>query len=104
MQRQKYLIGKSKIHGLGVIAKTNIGEKEIIDVGIDFWVGLFPYVTPDFGSYINHCRNANTKLIYLNNKYYVFSLKKINRGEEITINYDYCPWFIAGSKHWYKDC
>ena len=104
MNRQvKYIIGKSQIQGNGVIATKNINQWEAIDIGIDYWLIFIPYVTQHFGSLINHSRNANTYLSYINGKYYVVANKHIRRGDEITINYDHCPWFIEGSKPWYKN-
>ena len=102
-QQVKYRIGKSNIQGQGVIATQNIKPGEIIGIGIDYWLYFIPYVTRYFGSWMNHSRNSNTQLLYLNNKYYVVAQKLIKKGEEITINYDYCPWFIEGSKPWYKN-
>ena len=99
--RMKYHIGSSKIHGNGVIANQNINRGEIIDVGIDYWLNFFPYVTSHFGSWINHCYNANTKLVYVNNKYYIVAQYPIKKGNEITVNYDQTPWYIAGSRPWY---
>ena len=100
----KYKIGASQIHGSGVIATDNINKGEMIDVGIDYWLFFLPYVTSYFGSWINHCRNANTQLLYINNKYYIVAIRSINKGSEITVNYDITPWYICGSRSWYKEC
>lgn len=96
-----YYVSKSKIHGLGVLADTNIKRGHVIDIGIDYYLHLIPYVTPNFGSYINHKSAPNTMLRYMNNAYYVIAIEDINRGCEITIDYDTCPWFINGSRSWY---
>ena len=104
MSSQKYKIGSSIIHGQGVIAAHDIRAGDIIDIGIDYHYGLFPYVTPYFGSWLNHCQHANSKLAYLLNKYYVMAIIDIRRGTEITINYDHTPWYIEGSKPKYKPC
>ena len=100
----KYKISASHIQGSGVIATDYINKGEIIDVGIDYWFYLFPYVTSYCGSWINHCRNANTQLLYINNKYYIVAIRPINKGSEITVNYDTTPWYIDGSRPWYKEC
>lgn len=99
---KKYSIGKSQIHGVGIISARPIKVNERIDVGIDYYFLLFPYVTEGFGSLINHSHKPNTTLIYEHNKYYVVATANIQKGEEITINYDKCPWFIMRSMPWYK--
>ena|SRR6185312_1418127 len=103
IDKKKWAIGPSKIHGSGIIANCNIKEHEIVDVGIDYWMGIIPYVTPHFGSWINHCENANTHLIYFG-KHYIVSQKPIKRGEELTVNYNLTPWYIDRAKPWYTSC
>jgi len=98
----KYQIGPSKIHGKGVIALYTINKGEVIDKGIDYWLGFIPHITPDFGSWLNHSNHANTSLNYITDGYYVVATQNIRKGEEITVNYNQAPWYIDGAKPWYK--
>jgi len=100
--QKKYTLGKSKIQGSGIIATFPIKENEVIDIGIDYWLGLIPYVT-QFGSWLNHCDNANTQLVYFG-KYYIVTKRPIKKGEELTVNYDTAPWYVERSRSWYKKC
>lgn len=84
-----YYIGKSKIEGNGIIAQNNIPSGTIIDIAI---VG--GNITKNFGSYINHQFNCNSKLIEKENNVVVIAIKNISPGEEITINYKHTPWYI----------
>jgi hypothetical protein len=100
----KYTTKDSLIHGKGVFATQYIPQGDIIEIGIDYYYGFFPYVTPYFGSWINHCFNANTRLVYINDKYYVVADKNIRNGTELTINYNQTPWYIMGASPKYKVC
>jgi SET domain-containing protein len=99
-----YRIDQSKIQGQGVIANRPIKVNQLIDMGIQYQYGFLPYVTPHFGSYINHSSNPNTRLLYLNQPHghAVISLHPIRVNEEVTIDYNKCPWYIMGSLPWYK--
>lgn len=99
----KYRIGPSRIHGQGLMAERSIVVGELIDVGIDYHLGIIPYITPHFGSWINHCQHANTKLTYLEGKYYIVATHLIKKGEEITVNYNQAPWYVNGPEPWYKN-
>ena len=98
----KYRIGPSSIHGQGIITKYTINKGEIIDKGIDYIWGLFPYITPYFGSWINHSNHANTQLCYLENGYYIMATQMIKKDEEVTVNYNMTPWYIENARSWYK--
>jgi SET domain-containing protein len=104
MSLEKYVIDSSPIHGKGIIAKQTIQKGEVIDIGIDYYYGIFPYVTPHFGSWLNHCQKANAHLVYMSHKYYVVASSQIRKGQEITVNYNQTPWYINGSKPHYKPC
>ena len=111
-----FYIGKSNIHGNGVIAKKYIPKNYIIGVAINYKyvfpnqipnfiphansiynnsVGLMnnyignvvPNITNDMGIYVNHCPNPNSDLHYCNNIYYLVAIKDIHLGEEISANY-----------------
>ena len=103
-QRQrKYYKARSKIHGRGVFAKTLLHKNQSIDIGIDyyFW-GLIPYVTPHFGSCINHSYRPNSYLKYRRGKWYVIVSKSIPKDTEITLNYGKTPWYIKGPEAHFK--
>ena len=90
-----YYISSSKIHGKGIFIDRDLESEKPIGIGIDFKYFFLPYVTSDFGSYINHSSNPNTKLEYIDNKYYVVSKKYIKKDTEITLNYRNTPWYIS---------
>lgn len=96
----KWFIGKSKIHGYGIGVNKDILVGELIDIGI--YTKFFVPVVSHFGSYINHSFKPTTDLVKIGNIYYVRAIKNINKFEEITLNYDMCPWFIRGSKSYWK--
>lgn len=97
-----FTVKPSEIHGNGVFTTRNFQTDEIIGIGIEYYLYLFPKITPEFGSLINHSSTRpNTSLIYLNDKYYVKADKSIPKDTEILINYDNCPWFIMGSQNHY---
>lgn len=98
----KYYIGKSNIHGIGIIANQEFKANEIVGVGIEYVFYFIPEVTPLFGSYINHSYTPNCRLVYINNKYYVVANSKIDQYSEITVNYNDGPWFIDRAAPWYK--
>lgn len=92
----KYCITKSPIHGKGVISKMYFNAGEPIDIGIDFYFNLVPYVTPNFGTMLNHSWTPNAYLELLDNKHYVVASRDIYPNEEITIDYRKTPWYILG--------
>jgi hypothetical protein len=89
----KWSIGDSSIHGKGVGAARPIKSGEFIDIGIELNFIYFPHVTK-FGSLINHQRFASCELVYHKKMYFVVALVDLERGHEITLNYNQCPWFI----------
>ena len=91
-----YKIKKSKIHGNGVIANKNIKKNTNIGVVITYTY-FIPFRTNDLGYYLNHSFKNNCKLYLIDNKYSIVATKNIKKNDELTINYDDTPWFIAGS-------
>lgn len=103
---KKYTIGPSDIHGRGVICKQKIAKNEKIDIAFIFNKGENnAEITPDFGKYINHKKEANAN-VYTedDNIYYIVANKDIFPNEEITANYDGkdIPIYISGSLPEYK--
>jgi len=109
-----YYIGDSKIHGKGVIASRNLKDDEIVGLGIAFRCYCIPYVTPEFGSFINHSYNPTAYLYWHDGQcldayqgelfdmgWYVRTQKPLKRGQEITVNYNHTPWYIEGPKEHY---
>jgi SET domain-containing protein len=93
-----YYIDKSNIHGKGIFSKKIINKNMIINKGIIFNYIFIPFITPYFGSLINHSTNSNCilKYDYENRVYNVCSIKKIKKNTEITLNYNNLPWFCSG--------
>lgn len=105
--KQRYTIGKSSIHGKGIICMHTIKKDE--NIGIAFIrENNKTYITPYLGEYINHKVDENTylKKIHKNDMdiYYLIAKKNIYFGEEITSNYDglLIPDFIEKSQTHYK--
>ena len=90
-----YYIGNSKIHGRGVFLNKNLKRDSPIDIGIGFTFFIFPYVTSNFGSYINHSNRPNTYLKYSNGSYYVTTLRDLDKNVELTLDYRDTPWYIS---------
>ena len=97
-------IGDSKIHGKGVIADRIFQQGELIEEAICYDSNKVTYVTPYFGSYVNHSWTPNGQLEYVTRdnthdntrcgSWYIRSLQIIYPGEEITANYKSTPDFI----------
>ena len=94
-------IKKSKIHGKGIFIKESIKKNKILGIGIEYKY-FFPKITDNFGSMINHSLIPNCRLQYIKNAYYIVANKNIDKGNEITINYNKTPWFISNAENNYK--
>ena len=102
--RKLYRIGKSKIHGKGVIAKQDIPKNKIIECAIITFNDAEPIITPYFGSWINHaptkskkknyCRNCRLEFKPKKNGYYIVANKLIPKDTEILADYHQTPSFI----------
>ena len=88
-------IQHSDIEGEGVFAKYFIPKGTVIDVGINFSLGIFPNIT-FFGSKLNHSYNPNSTLVFDpdRNIYNVEATKDIPSCREITIDYRDTPFYI----------
>ena len=89
-------IGKSKIEGLGLIAKSNI--KEGTDLGISHvYDKRFPdnYIRLSLGGFINHHEIPNCKAFFSKedsklgqvNHIRLITIKPVKKGEELTVSY-----------------
>ena len=115
IKKQKYKIHSSNINGKGAFANKDIKKNEIIDLAVHFngtKNNQNKFIRTEFGKYINHCDNGNTRVIEVN-KYdglnqtsnlYVQAIKDINQNEEITCNYNNTPFYINNAKQSYKKC
>jgi len=105
---KKYIIKKSKINGVGIFANKNIKKNELIDLAFILYINENNLKDGDitlFGSKINHCSiNDNSYLKNINNKYYIYAKRNINKGEEITSNYNNTPEIIEKPDKSYKKC
>ncbi len=85
-------IEKSKIHGLGLFATSDI--KEGLDLGLSHVLndkykdGL---IRTPLGAFINHSSNPNSDLIENDDNVRLITLRKIKKGEELTV--DYHGWY-----------
>ncbi len=96
-----FVIGKSDIHGDGVIAIKNLQADESIGEGIVFvWHSFIPipYVTQHLGKWINHSYNPNAVLRWINGAWHIVAYAHIRRGAEVTLNYSDTPFYIEGPK------
>lgn len=79
----------SSIHGIGVYAKEDILKNDILFEAIDENNKITYY-----GSLVNHCNNPTSKLIQINNKWFLVALKNLKKGDEIIADYRDTPDFI----------
>ena len=91
-------IKKSKIQGKGMFTNVGFNKNERIGVGIGFNFFILPYVTSDFGSWINHSYKPNARLVYSTSDavYHVVANKYLPKNTEITLDYRDTPWYIYG--------
>ena len=90
-----FYISKSPIHGYGVFAKaylesnTNVGRV----------TNPYPKVTA-MGKRINHSYEPNCRLSYYDDRHELLTIQDIKEGEELTVDYDFCPGFIGTDVTW----
>ena len=96
----KFVIDKSNIDGLGVIAAQNIKAGELIgtavtdEVGIKAKAGKQSDTRTRLGRTLNHQSTENAIQKSENNALNVYAKNSISKGEEITINYINAPDYI----------
>lgn len=100
---KKFYIGPSKIHGHGVLAATRLRKGESVGAGIVFSrvLGLVkvPHITDDLGVWINHAYEPTAELQKRDvgkpsEAWHIVAVRPLRRGEELTLNYNDCPWYI----------
>lgn len=82
----KFKVGKSDIHGKGLIVKKPISEGETIGLA---HVDNKP--TSVIGKYHNHADDPTATSLEMGNKRYLIALRDLNPGDEITTNYRLQP-------------
>jgi SET domain-containing protein len=95
-RRETFYISKSNIQGVGVFADKDYNENSFLFTGIE------PNRKITYlGSKINHCNKVNTYLVNEENGWNIYSKRKINKGEELLIDYNNTPEFIKKpDKNW----
>jgi SET domain-containing protein len=94
-----WYISESKIHGVGIFASKTFPPNSFIDVAIN----NKDIITKPFGSTINHSWTPTARLIYSKGTrtYDIYTIKQLNKGEEVTVDYTFTPDFIVKpSPHW----
>ena len=85
-RREPVQAGRSKIHGMGLMVTQPLEAHEAIVLAAD----LDTKVTPH-GELINHQSKASCKLQQEPDGYWVMSLRPMETGDEITIDYKSLP-------------
>lgn len=78
----KFKIGKSQIEGKGLIVKEPIREGELIGLA-----HIDDQPTDVVGKYHNHEDEPSAASVQMGNKRYLFALRELNPGDEITTDY-----------------
>ena len=78
----KFKVGKSKIEGKGLIVKEPIREGELIGLA-----HINDQPTDIVGKYHNHSEEPSAANVKMGNKRYLYALRELNPGDEITTDY-----------------
>ena len=79
-------IQKSKIDGLGLFAIKDI--KKDTNLGVSHISLEDEIIRTPLGGFINHQDIPNCKRVVKYNKSYIYTIKDIKRGEDITLRYE----------------
>ena len=80
-------IKMSKIHGEGLFAKEDIDDNTKIGLG---WLIVGPeLIRTPLGGFVNHSDEPNTIKIQKDNRYYLYTIRDIKKGEELTLKYTF---------------
>ena len=100
------IIQPSKIHGVGIFIKEPIPKGTRMFLAAD----LNEYekggsVMTRFGGLVNHTKSANCEFTEGDDKglVYLRSLRNINKGEELTIDYSILPFPFKSNVSGYKN-
>jgi len=101
--RKNYFIGKSSIHGRGIMAAVPIKVNDFVNTamvtlksrdGHDFFDVTY------FGSFINHSYSPTAVIKIQDGNYNVYAVKDLEPGEEITLDYTTVPNIKQPKPHW----
>lgn len=91
IQHGNFEIGKSDIHGNGVIAKLPIKAGDFINKAIEPTARSGSsdktHDATMFGRHLNHCGDPNAETKYEEDLFNTYALKDIKPGDEITVDY-----------------
>ena len=77
----------SKIHGEGLFAKEDIDDNT--KIGLGWLVVDAELIRTPLGGFINHSDEPNTIKIKKDNRYYLYTIRDIKKGEELTLKYTF---------------
>lgn len=100
---KNYFIGKSKIHGKGVMAAVPIKANEFINTAMITLRSKEEHDLFDvtyFGSFINHSYTPTTKVKIEDGNYNVYAIKGLEPGDEITLDYTTVPNIKQPKSNW----
>lgn len=100
---KNYFIGKSKIHGKGVMAAVPIKANEFINtamVTLKSRDGNEFFEVTYFGSFINHSYTPSAIIRITNGDYNVYASKDLEPGDEITLDYTTVPNIKQPKSNW----
>lgn len=89
---ENYYLAPSRLEGIGVFAKRDFCEQEIIGFGLD------QDLRTQLGRYTNHSLNPNMIFKMCNNSVEGIACKAIKKDEEITVNYRQVYAFTASMR------
>jgi len=105
-----FKVGASKIQGKGVLAAHKLEKGDSVGQAIEYewWGGIIPLpvITKDLGVWINHSYKPNAMLEWRSEKgqpsaWYLVTTEPIEKGGEVTLNYEDTPWYIEGARPHY---
>jgi SET domain-containing protein len=81
-------IKESEIEGLGLFATEEINQFEVLGVTHVFNTSFEDnYIRTPLGGFFNHSKTPNAKIVDLGSVLILQTIKKINKGDEITAFY-----------------
>lgn len=94
-----YKIGKSDIEGEGVFADQDISKGTCLGLA-HVMKGLELIKITDLGAKHNHSKEPNCRSVKINEKRYLFAIRDLQKGEEITVDYTLQPELEQPKPEW----